>query len=439
MPLKDGAQDVVWPCNPKKYIVHFPHERLIWSFGSGYGGNALLDKKCFALRIASCMARDQGWLAEHMLILGLTSPQGEKKYFCAAFPSGCGKTNLAMLQSTLPDWRVECVGDDIAWLKFADDGALYAINPEAGFFGIAPGTNLKSSPNGLRCCDRDVIFTNTGVTDDGDVWWEGLSDTKPPGLRTWLDVPYTGDSIVSHPNARFTAPLRNCPSLSPEAENRNGVPISGIIFGGRRPSLVPLVYESRSWAHGVLIGAMTSSETTAAVVGQVGRLRHDPFSMLPFCGYNMADYFQHWLDMGVAKAANRQPADAQAATSTVGLPKIFGVNWFRRGASSGGFLWPGFCENVRVLKWMFERCNGTGVGTETPIGVLPRFDADGKSGGLDVSGLNLPADADLLLKVDTAGWQQELNETRRYVSQFGDRTPVQLLNEIATLEAALSQ
>eukprot|EP00698_Gefionella_okellyi_P010244 TRINITY_DN2645_c0_g1_i1.p1 TRINITY_DN2645_c0_g1~~TRINITY_DN2645_c0_g1_i1.p1 ORF type:complete len:691 (+),score=117.81 TRINITY_DN2645_c0_g1_i1:526-2598(+) len=426
-PLMQGQKDVVWPCNRKKYIVHFPEERQVWSYGSGYGGNALLNKKCFALRIASVMGRDQGWLAEHMLIVGLTNPQGVKKYFCAAFPSGCGKTNLAMLQPTLPGWTVECVGDDIAWLKFGEDGQLYAINPENGFFGIAPGTNMKTNPNAMECCAHDTVFTNTAVTEDGDVWWEGMTKEKPAGLRNWLDQPYSGDGVAAHANSRFCSPLRNCPIASSEIDSPQGVPISGIIFGGRRPSLVPLVYESFSWAHGTLIGAMTSSETTAAMVGEQGRLRHDPFAMLPFCGYNMGDYFAHWLRFGAQAPRNAK------------LPKMFGVNWFRQGAKND-FLWPGFGDNARVMKWMFERIEGTAVAEQTPIGFVPRLDDTGVKGGVDVSGMGIDDEtANALMKIDTKAWLDEADETDRYFAQFGDRLPEGLKQEVVSLRQRLGQ
>ncbi len=420
VPLNPGQKDVPWPCRPQdKLIVHFPEERSIWSFGSGYGGNALLGKKCFALRIASCMARDEGWLAEHMLILGLTNPQGEKKYIVAAFPSACGKTNLAMLSSTLPGWKVECVGDDIAWMKFGADGRLYAINPESGFFGVAPGTSFDSNPNAMRTIEKNAIFTNVALTPEGDVWWEGMTKEPPPHLTSWLGTPWTPQSKTkaAHPNSRFTVPAAQSPVIDPAWEDPCGVPISAIIFGGRRAGVVPLVYESLSWQHGVFMGASISSEMTAAAKGEIGKLRHDPFAMLPFCGYNMGDYFQHWLDIG-------KKTDPRL------LPRIFHVNWFRKGAN-GAWLWPGFGENVRVLKWIFERVSGKAAARLTPIGYVPA------EGALDLSGLSLSLQP--LLSVDPSSWLQEVQELKTYFSLFGNKLPQGIKEELNSLEARLKQ
>lgn len=416
VPKVPGEQDPAWPCNTKNlYIAHFPESKEVWSFGSGYGGNALLNKKCLALRLASKMAKSEGWLAEHMLIVGITNPEGVKRYFAASFPSACGKTNLAMLCPSLKGWKVECVGDDIAWMHWGKDGRLYAINPEAGFFGVAPGTSYATNPNAMKAIEKNCIFTNVALTDDGDVWWEGMTDTPPGHLTSWLGeswVPGT-HTKAAHPNSRFTVSSTQCPILDPKWDDQEGVPISGIIFGGRRSRTVPLVRQALNWSQGVFMAASMTSETTAAAKGELGRVRHDPFAMLPFCGYNMGDYFAHWLSM---------------ETGGYKLPEIFYVNWFQKD-EKGAFLWPGFGDNIRVLKWMFDVVDAKADKVKTPIGYMPTAQS------LDVSGLALaPGALEQLLQVDAQGWKQEAEELAAYFALFGSRLPESLKQETENLK-----
>lgn len=424
-PLSPGQKDVAWPSSTTKWITHFPETREIWSFGSGYGGNALLGKKCFALRIASVMAREEGWLAEHMLILGVTNPKGEKKYVCGAFPSACGKTNFAMMQPTIPGWKLECVGDDIAWMKYDEDGRLRAINPEAGFFGVAPGTGYDTNPNAMESMASNTIFTNVALTQDGDVWWKGMTKEAPEGLIDWKGNPWDpkGDDPAAHPNSRFTAPASQCPIVSEEFESPNGVPIDAIIFGGRRSNTVPLIYQSFDWSHGTYLGATMISEMTAAAKGTIGELRNDPFAMLPFCGYNMADYWAHWLEVGSKSTAEK-------------LPKIFFVNWFgtKTGFGDNSFLWPGFGENSRVLAWIFDRTNGEGKAVETPIGHIPDY----KNGALNLDGLDIcDEDMDQLFDIKKEVWTAEAERNRAYLTEAGERVPAGIWEQQEKLEQRL--
>ena len=425
-PLEEGQQDVPWPCAPmaKKYISHFPEEHTIWSFGSGYGGNALLGKKCLSLRIASTIAHDEGWMAEHMLILGITNPEGRKKYIAGAFPSACGKTNLAMLIPTLPGWKIECVGDDIAWMKLGSDGRLYAINPEAGFFGVAPGTSMETNPNAVLAVKKNSIFTNVALSEDNDVWWEDIGFDAPQGkIIDWKGREWDRNSEekAAHPNARFTAPASQCPVIDKDWENPKGVPISAFLFGGRRPTTIPLIHQARNWQHGVFLGSIIGSEITAAAISdKIGTVRRDPFAMLPFCGYHMGDYFSHWLNLGAKSSEDK-------------LPKIFYVNWFRK-SKDGKWLWPGFGDNSRVLKWVFERTEDTAEAVETSIGYLPTPEA------IDTNGLDVSAeDMQELLSVNKEEWLKEAAAVREYYAKFGDKLPQELNQELDALEQRLKQ
>ena len=423
-PLEAGQEDSSWPCAPieDKYISHFPETKEIWSYGSGYGGNALLGKKCFALRIASVLAREEGWLAEHMLILKLTDPNGNVKHICGAFPSACGKTNLAMLVPTIPGWKVETLGDDIAWMKFADDGRLHAINPEAGFFGVAPGTSMKSNPNAMLSCEKNTIFTNCALTDDGDIWWEDIGYDAPDHLIDWTGKDWTpaSESVAAHKNARFTAPAKQCPVIAPDWEDPNGVAVDAILVGGRRKTTIPLVHQSFDWNHGIFMGSIMGSEITAAVISdKVGQVRRDPFAMLPFIGYHVCDYLQHWLDIGTMTDADK-------------LPKIFYVNWFRK-SDDGKWLWPGYGDNSRVLKWVCERCDGTGAAVETPIGYLPTIEAIDRTGLDDVT----DEDMNILLTVNKDEWLNEVESIREHYKNYGPKMPAELINQLNALEARL--